>query len=113
MKPRKPVALSKTVAFTNWTAPPTEPVYPTTERLPVRVLGVGSNVLVRDEGVSGVVLRLCEAAFTKIEVAGRKVRAGGGAPLSKLISEAALQLQPDSVVEPAGRRIIISSGAGQ
>ena len=58
------------------------------KRLPVRVLGVGSNVLVRDEGVSGVVLRLCEAAFTRIEVAGRKVRVGGGAPLSKLISEA-------------------------
>lgn len=59
------------------------------EHLPVRVLGVGSNVLVRDEGVPGVVLRLTEAAFTKIEINGRKVRAGGGAPLSALISQSA------------------------
>ncbi|MFL5340107.1 MAG: UDP-N-acetylmuramate dehydrogenase [Gemmataceae bacterium] len=59
------------------------------EHIPVRVLGVGSNVLVRDEGVSGIVLRLTAPAFTQIEVDGRKVRAGGGAPLSALISEAA------------------------
>lgn len=59
------------------------------QRLPIRVLGVGSNVLVRDEGVGGVVLRLTEPAFTKIEVEGRIVRAGGGAALAALISEAA------------------------
>jgi UDP-N-acetylmuramate dehydrogenase len=57
--------------------------------LPVRVLGVGSNVVVRDEGVPGIVLRLTAPAFTKIEVDGRTVRAGGGAALSALISEAA------------------------
>jgi UDP-N-acetylmuramate dehydrogenase len=60
-----------------------------TERLPVRVLGVGSNVLVRDEGVPGVVLRLTEPTFTKIEIEGKTVRAGGGAALSALISESA------------------------
>ncbi len=59
------------------------------QRMPVRVLGVGSNVLVRDEGVSGLVLRLCAPIFTTIEVDGRKVRAGSGAALSALISEAA------------------------
>src|SRR5262249_23287323 len=57
--------------------------------LPVRVLGVGSNVVVRDEGVPGIVLRLTAPAFTKIEVDGRTVRAGGGAALSALISDAA------------------------
>src|SRR5882672_4971890 len=59
------------------------------QKLSVRVLGVGSNVLVRDEGVPGVVLRLTEPAFARIEVQGRKVRAGGGAALSALISESA------------------------
>ena len=59
------------------------------KKLPVRVLGIGSNVLVRDEGVPGLVLRLTEPTFTQIEVDGRKVRAGGGAPLSALISESA------------------------
>jgi len=60
-------------------------------QLPVRVLGVGSNVLVRDEGVKGIVLRLTEPAFTKIEVSGRTVRAGGGTSLAALISEASRQ----------------------
>src|SRR5437762_12921802 len=36
------------------------------ERIGLRVLGCGCNVLVRDEGVQGVVLRLNEPAFTDI-----------------------------------------------
>lgn len=54
---------------------------------PVRVLGGGSNVLVRDEGASGVVLCLGAACFAKIEVQGNKLRAGGGATLAEVISE--------------------------
>src|SRR5262249_17720643 len=45
--------------------------------------------LVRDEGVRGVVVRLSEPAFTQISVDGRRIRAGTGATLSALISEAA------------------------
>jgi len=52
------------------------------ERIPLRVLGCGCNMLVRDEGVPGVVLRLSEPAFTQITVDGRRVRAGAGTPLS-------------------------------
>jgi UDP-N-acetylmuramate dehydrogenase len=59
------------------------------QKLPVRVLGVGSNVLVRDEGVQGVVLRLTAPAFTTVQIEGRKVRAGGGAPLAAIISASA------------------------
>ena len=36
------------------------------ERIPLRVLGNGCNTLIRDEGVSGVVLRLTEPAFTQV-----------------------------------------------
>jgi UDP-N-acetylmuramate dehydrogenase len=57
--------------------------------LPMRVLGGGCNVLVRDEGVNGVVLRLSATAFTQTSVMGKRVRAGSGAALSALISEAA------------------------
>jgi len=57
--------------------------------LPVRVIGGGSNVLVRDEGVPGLVLHLAAAAFGKIEVNGRRVTAGGGARLGHVISTAA------------------------
>jgi UDP-N-acetylmuramate dehydrogenase len=58
-------------------------------QIPLRVLGGGCNVLVRDEGVRGVVLRLSEPVFTAIRVEGRRVHAGAGATLSALISEAA------------------------
>lgn len=58
--------------------------------VPLRVLGGGCKVLVRDQGVPGVVLRLTGPAFTGISIEGRGVRAGAGAPLSALISEAAL-----------------------
>jgi UDP-N-acetylmuramate dehydrogenase len=58
-------------------------------KLPLRVLGGGCNILVRDEGVRGVVLRLHEPAFTQIHVEGRRVRAGSGAAMSALISHAA------------------------
>jgi UDP-N-acetylmuramate dehydrogenase len=59
------------------------------QRLPLRVLGGGCNVLVRDEGVKGVVLRLSEPAFTQITVEGNQVRSGTGAAVSALISQAA------------------------
>jgi UDP-N-acetylmuramate dehydrogenase len=61
----------------------------TEERIPLRVLGGGCNVLVRDEGVKGAVLRLSEPAFTQLTGEGRRLRAGTGAALSALISHAA------------------------
>jgi UDP-N-acetylmuramate dehydrogenase len=59
------------------------------ERLPLRVLGGGCNVLVRDEGVKGVVLRLSEPAFTQVAAQGNSATAGTGAAVSALISQAA------------------------
>ncbi len=59
------------------------------EQLPCRVLGGGSNLLIADEGVRGLVVRLSEAAFAGVTVNGRNVRASAGAGLSALISEAA------------------------
>jgi UDP-N-acetylmuramate dehydrogenase len=59
------------------------------EQTPFRILGGGCNILVRDEGVRGVVVRLSEPAFTHLEVKGTRLRAGAGASLSGLISEAA------------------------
>jgi UDP-N-acetylmuramate dehydrogenase len=59
------------------------------EGVPLRVLGSGCNLLVRDEGVRGAVLRLSEPAFTSISVEGNRVYAGTGAAVSALISQAA------------------------
>jgi UDP-N-acetylmuramate dehydrogenase len=47
--------------------------------VPVTVLGVGSNLLVRDGGVKGVVIRLMRG-FTGIAVDGNQLLAGAGAP---------------------------------
>jgi UDP-N-acetylmuramate dehydrogenase len=53
----------------------------------VRVLGGGSNVLVRDEGVSGAVVQLVGDVFGQVSIDGTTVRSGAGAMLSHLISE--------------------------
>jgi UDP-N-acetylmuramate dehydrogenase len=47
--------------------------------VPVLPLGLGSNLIVRDGGVPGVVIRLGKA-FAGVAVEGGNVRAGGGAP---------------------------------
>ena len=47
--------------------------------VPVLPLGLGSNLIVRDGGVPGVVVRLGKP-FAKVSVEGRRLRAGGGAP---------------------------------
>ncbi len=59
------------------------------QRIPLHVLGGGSNLLVRDEGVRGVVIRLSEPVFTAVRGEGGHVHAGAGASLSALISHAA------------------------
>jgi UDP-N-acetylmuramate dehydrogenase len=56
-------------------------------QIPIHVLGDGSNLLIRDEGVSGVVLRLTGDEFSRIEVEGNTIRSGAGALLSQLISQ--------------------------
>lgn len=48
------------------------------EDVPVTVLGVGSNLLVRDGGIDGVVIRLGRG-FVEIEKEGNAIRAGAGA----------------------------------
>jgi UDP-N-acetylmuramate dehydrogenase len=47
--------------------------------VPVTVLGVGSNVIVRDGGVPGVVIRLAGRGFGAVSAEGTRVRAGAGA----------------------------------
>jgi UDP-N-acetylmuramate dehydrogenase len=61
----------------------------TAAQIPVHILGRGSNVLVRDEGIDGVVLRLSQPAFTQVEVNEDRLRVGSGAALSEVIAESA------------------------
>ncbi|MCW5760319.1 MAG: UDP-N-acetylmuramate dehydrogenase, partial [Phenylobacterium sp.] len=47
--------------------------------VPVTVLGVGSNVIVRDGGVPGAVIRLAGRAFAQVAVEGDTITAGSAA----------------------------------
>lgn len=59
------------------------------EGLPWRVLGGGSNLLVADEGVPGLVIHLESPAFADVSHDGNRIEAGAAVPLTALISQAA------------------------
>ena len=59
--------------------------------VPVMVVGVGSNLLVRDGGIRGIVIRLSAKGFGQIEVLGdNRIRAGAAVP-DKRLAAAALE----------------------
>lgn len=53
--------------------------------IPIFILGGGTNTLIKDEGVRGMVIKL-DGDFKNIERQGLEVKAGGGASLASLIS---------------------------
>jgi UDP-N-acetylmuramate dehydrogenase len=55
-------------------------------QISVRILGDGSNLLVREAGVDGLVVSLGASDFSQIEVHGNRVKAGAGAKLGHLIT---------------------------
>ena len=56
--------------------------------VPVTVLGVGSNVIIRDGGIEGVVIRLAGKAFGQVTTDGLRVTAGAAA-LDAMVARAA------------------------
>ncbi len=55
-------------------------------KIPLRIIGGGSNLLIRESGFDGAVVSIGAPAFSKIELQGTRVRCGGGAKLSHLIT---------------------------
>lgn len=55
------------------------------KKIPLKVLGGGTNLLIRSAGVSGVVLRLSEPAFQSIEIHDQTVKVGTGCDLLELL----------------------------
>jgi UDP-N-acetylmuramate--alanine ligase len=51
------------------------------EKLPLFVIGRGSNLLVRDGGIRGVVVHPCGGDFDKIDIDGHEITAGVGAKM--------------------------------
>jgi UDP-N-acetylmuramate dehydrogenase len=58
------------------------------EEIPVTVFGLGSNLLVRDGGVPGVVVRLSARGFGKVEIEGNRIRVGAALADKRLAAQA-------------------------
>jgi len=56
--------------------------------IPIRVIGRGSNLLVRDGGIRGAVIHPNKGEFDAIEIEGNTLRAGAGVRLKKIASAA-------------------------
>ena len=59
--------------------------------IPVTVVGVGSNLIVRDGGIEGVVVRLLPRGFGKAEYVGENKIAAGCATPDKKVAEVAAE----------------------
>jgi UDP-N-acetylmuramate dehydrogenase len=57
-----------------------------THKVPMRMLGGGHNLLVRDDPIPGAVIQLTAPAFTMLEWDGKRITAGGGGSLFDLIA---------------------------
>ncbi len=57
------------------------------EKVPIRVMGGASNLLIRDDGFAGMVISLAMPAFSRINILQGQVTVGGGAQLAHTISE--------------------------
>lgn len=55
---------------------------------PFFILGRGSNLLVRDGGIRGVVICLAHPGFSAVEIVGDRIRCGAGAKLKQVSVEA-------------------------
>ena len=56
-----------------------------TKRIPLRVIGAGSNILVDDRGIKGMVVKLNSPYFKRIAVNQQLISAGAGLSLNRLV----------------------------
>ena len=60
----------------------------TENELPIRLIGAGSNTLIRNQGVGGLVISLTSPAFCNIEINDDTITAGGGVKLVDFVAAA-------------------------
>jgi UDP-N-acetylmuramate dehydrogenase len=71
------------------------------QQIPMRILGSGANLLVRESGVPGVVIRLDDPAWSQMTVEDNVVTVGAGYGLMRLVAETA-RLGLDGLAQVAG-----------
>ncbi|MFK7788959.1 MAG: UDP-N-acetylmuramate dehydrogenase [Phycisphaeraceae bacterium] len=69
--------------------------------IPLRILGSGANLLVREAGVPGVIIRLDDPAWSQMAVEDNIVTVGAGYGLMRLVAETA-RLGLDGLAQVAG-----------
>ena len=57
-------------------------------KLPFTILGRGSNLLIRDGGIRGVVISLAHETFSRVQIVGEHMHCGAGAKLKTVSVEA-------------------------
>ncbi len=62
--------------------------YCAAQKLPFFLIGRGSNLLVRDSGIKGVVIRLSHPQLSLVEVHGERIAAGAGAKVRDVVMAA-------------------------
>jgi UDP-N-acetylmuramate--alanine ligase len=58
--------------------------FATAHKLPFLILGRGSNLLIRDGGIRGLVICLGQPAFSRLEIIGERLHCGAGLKLKQL-----------------------------
>jgi UDP-N-acetylmuramate dehydrogenase len=58
------------------------------EEIPVTIIGLGSNLLIRDGGIGGVVVRLSQRGFGKVAVEGNRITVGAALADRRLAAHA-------------------------
>ena len=56
------------------------------QEIPITIIGRGTNLLVRDGGIPGVVIQLTSAEFSRVEVDGERLIARSGARLKSIVN---------------------------
>jgi UDP-N-acetylmuramate dehydrogenase len=56
------------------------------KNIPIYIMGNGSNLLISDRGVRGIILKISKENFNIIEIKGNIINSQSGVPLSELIS---------------------------
>ena len=82
------------------------------ESVPLMVVGVGSNLLVRDGGIPGIVIRLSAKGFGDLEIVGEnRIKAGGHRDARYVEGPEALAPTIAAIAKPGDFVVLLGAGS--